>query len=454
MELTPIKKNIELLRNAIQDGNDSFIAEALENLHPADIAEFLDKMPFDDSEYILKVLSDEKAADSLMELDEELRDKLIATFTSKEIAELVIENIDSDDAADVLAELPTKKKEEVISLLEDAEQASDIVDLLNYDYDTAGGLMAKELIMVQKDWHIPRAIREMRKQAEELDEVYTIYVTNRNQQLVGTLSLKKLLFSNSLRSTIEDLFNESELHVAKDTDKAEDVVKMMRKYDLVVLPVVDENNVLLGRITIDDVLDVMHEEAEKDYQMASGISEQVEEDDTVYRLTRARIPWLLIGLVGGICVARVIGIYEEQLQINPKLAFFIPLIAAMGGNVGVQSSAIVVQGLANNTINFLGILPRLSKELVVALVNAAILGSLILAYSLIFDADDPSLAYTVSISLASVIVIAALFGTAIPLLLNRFKVDPALATGPFITTANDILGLIVYFVVARIMYGL
>lgn len=454
MSFTINKQNINVLTSAITDGNDSFIQEQLLDIHPVDIVEFLNRMEANEAEYILKVLEPQKAADVLVELEPDLRDKLVASFTSKEIAEMVIENIDSDDAADVLAELPPIKKEEVISMLGDAEQASDLVDLLNYEYDTAGGLMAKELIKVNEDWTIPVAIREMRRQAADIDEVYTIYVVNYRGQLTGTLSLKKLLFSDALRLSIKDLYKPTDVHSVYSSQSAEDVVKIMKRYDLVVLPVIDENNTLLGRITIDDAMDVMSDEADKDYQMASGISGQVVEDDKVWHITKARIPWLLIGLVGGICVAQVIGLYEEQLQINPTLAFFIPLIAAMGGNVGVQSSAIVVQGLANNTIEIMQILPRLGKELLVALVNAAICGVLLLAYSLIFNPSDPSLGYTVSISLAAVIIIAALFGTAIPLFLNRFKVDPALATGPFITTANDILGLIIYFVVARFMYGL
>jgi magnesium transporter len=448
------KKNLNLLVSSIEDGNDSFIQQKLAELHPVDIGEFLNRMEFDEADYILKVLPPQKAADVLVELDPDLRDKLVSTFTSREIAEMVSDNINSDDAADVLAELPPIKKEEVISLLVDAEQASDLVDLLGYEYDTAGGLMAKELIQVNEEWNVAMAIREMRRQAANLDEVYTIYVVNNKDQLVGTLSLKKLLFSDALRSSIKDLYKKTDVHFVYSSQSAEDVVAIMKKYDLVVLPVVDENHTLLGRITIDDAVDVMKDEAEKDYQMASGISAQVADADSVWVITRARIPWLLIGLIGGICVAQVIGMYEEQLQVNPKLAFFIPLIAAMGGNVGVQSSAIVVQGLANKSIDILQIIPRLGKELLVALINATICATLLLAYSFVFSADDPSLGYTISISLFSVVILAALFGTAIPLFLNKFKIDPALATGPFITTANDIIGLIIYFVVARLMYGL
>lgn len=448
------KKNVNLLVQSIVDGNDTYIKEQLFETHPVDIGEALSRMEIDDAEYILKVLEPQVAADVLVELEPDLRDKLVSSYTSKEIAEMVIENIDSDDAADVLAELPPIKKEEVISLLGNAEQASDLVDLLNYEFDTAGGLMAKELIKVNEEWTIAKALREMRRQAENVDEVFTIYVVNNKGQLLGTLSLKKLLFSDALRSSISDLYKKTDVHFVYSSQSAEDVMDIMKKYDLVVLPVVDEHHTLLGRITIDDALDVMTDEAEKDYQMASGISSQLGEADSVLTVTKARIPWLLIGLFGGICVAQVIGNYEGQLQVNPTLAFFIPLIAAMGGNVGVQSSAIVVQGLANKTIDISSIFPRLGKELKVAFINAIICSTLILAYNFIFNSSDPSLAYTVSISLFAVIIMAALFGSSIPLILNKFKIDPALATGPFITTANDIIGLILYFVIARIMYGL
>lgn len=453
MPFEPKKKNIALIKHAIEEGDDKFIINRFENLHPADVVEFVDKLNFDDAKYVIRLLDNEFAAAVLIELDEDVRDRLIGDLTSKEIAEMVIEHVDSDDAADVLADLPNKKKEEVISLLEDVEQASDIIDLLGYEEDTAGGLMATELIQVQESWTIPKAVREMRKQAEELDEVYTIYVVNEKEQLLGTLSLKKLLFTSSLHNLITDIYNQDELKFAYTSQSSEEVAQIMQKYDMVVLPVVDENMTLLGRITIDDVVDVIREEAEKDYQMASGISEQIEEHDRVWVMTRARLPWLLIGLVGGVLVSQVIGVYEGQLHLYPELAFFIPLIAAMGGNVGVQSSAIVVQGLANNSLDLSDLSSKLTKELSVSLINATVCSFLLFLYNFFF-AQSVELAYTVSISLFTVIIVASLFGTLIPLMLDKFKIDPALATGPFITTTNDIIGLFIYFIVANMMYGI
>lgn len=445
------KENIDRVKEAIANGNDRFLEETFADAHAADVAEFMEHLTAKESQYLLKTFSEESLAEVLVELDEDDREKILTSFTSREIAEL-IENVDSDDAADVLNELSDSKKEEVISLIEDADQASDIIDLLNYEEGTAGSLMGKELIKVNLNWPVTHAIREMRKQADEVGEVYTIYVVDEQDKLVGTLSLKKLLFSTSLKSTISDIYNDRKVRYASVDMHADDIGEIMKKYDLVVLPVVDEQHRLLGRITIDDMVDVMQEESDRNYQMAAGLSDTVESNDRIWILSRARLPWLLIGLVGGILSSKVIGVYEHELQINPQLAFFMPLIAAMGGNAGVQSSAIVVQGLANNTVSLDGIFPRLMKELLVAIINAAICGSVILLYSYL-SGHSWNLGITVVISLISVLIFASLFGTFVPLLLDKFKVDPALATGPFITTTNDILGLTIYFTVGHIMYG-
>ncbi|HKL03360.1 MAG TPA: magnesium transporter, partial [Cryomorphaceae bacterium] len=373
-------------------------------------------------------------------------------LTSKEIAEQVIDLIDSDDAADVIAELPKQKQGEVISHITDAEQQIAVSDLLRYDEDSAGGIMAKELVKVKRNWTIARSIREMRKQAEGVNQVYTIYVVDDNDRLVGKLSLKKLLFSSSsIKTLISDIYTEEELNFVTPDENGEDCAKLMEKYDLVALPVVDEDMTLLGRITIDDVVDLIKEEAERDYQLASGISESVESDDTVWVLTRARLPWLLIGLLGGVLVAQVIGIFEVQLAKVAALMLFVPLIAAMGGNVGVQSSAIVVQGLANKSLDTSGIFVKLFKELAVASLNGLICGGVIFLYGVLF-LDSMALSYTVGTALFAVIIIAAIFGTIVPLLLDKVKIDPALATGPFITTMNDIIGLSVYFLFAKLFF--
>jgi magnesium transporter len=454
MQFELTKEYLDDLSDAIAEGRDTFLQSELEELHPADIAEIFDQLKAPELSYLFKLLEGEKAADVMIELDEDDREKLLSTLTSKEIANRVIDNIDSDDAADLLAELSDKKQAEVIANITDAEQRSDISDLLRYDEDSAGGIMAKELVKVRRSWTIARSIREMRKQAEDIDDVYTIYVTDDEDKFVGTLSLKNLLFSSSsIKTPISDIYSEQPLHYVFPDTSGEDCSNTMEKYDLVVLPVVDHDMTLLGRITIDDVVDLIKEEAERDYQLASGISESVESDDSVWMLTRARLPWLLIGLFGGVLVAKVIGVFEETLAEVAQLMVFVPLIAAMGGNVGVQSSAIVVQGLANKTIGTGSILQKLVKELLVALVNGLICGLVILAYSVLFM-DSLALSYTVGVALFSVVIIAALFGTLVPLVLDKVNIDPALATGPFITTMNDIIGLSVYFIYAKFFFGL
>lgn len=454
MQFELTREYIENLKDAIAEGRDRFLTRELSELHPADIAEIFDQLKAADTHYIFRLIPGEKAADVLIELEEDVREKLLATLTSQEIADQVITNIDSDDAADVINELPQNKQIEVIAHLTDLEQAQDIRDLLKYDEDSAGGLMAKELVKVRSTWTIARSIREMRKQAEDIDEVYTIYVVDDEERLIGTLSLKKLLFSSSsIKSLISDIYTDNQPHYIYADAEEEEVANIMDKYDLIELPVVDLDMKLLGRITIDDVVDFIKEEAEKDYQLASGISERVETSDKSLIMVRARLPWLIIGLVGGVLIAQVIGIFEAQLEQVGALMLFIPLIAAMAGNVGVQSSAIVVQGLASNNFEAGTIFSRLLKELWVAVINGLICGTLILVYNLIFS-DSLALSYTVGISLFTVIIFASLFGTIIPLFLNKIKIDPALATGPFITTANDLIGLTIYFSFAKMFFHL
>jgi len=446
-ELT--KDFIGELKERIENKDQKSIITSITDCHPADIAEILDELEFENACFLFELLEDNIAADVLVELEDDLREELLKIHSPKEIAEEFVDNMDSDDAADIISELPETKKQEVLSHLEDQDLASDIVDLLNYDEDTAGGLMAKELIKVNSNWSVMRCVKEMRRQAEDVELVYTIYVVDDDNVLLGTLSLKRLLLTDS-KAIISNIMKEDIIKVSA-TMNQEEVANTMNKYDLIVLPVVNDMNQLIGRITADDVMDIMKEEAEKDYQMASGISEDVESSDTIWEITRARLPWLLIGMIGGLFGAKVIGIFD--IEKNYQMAFFIPLIAAMGGNVGVQSAAIVVQSLAGGTNTLGNISQRLIKELGVALVNGIICSSIILfaayllGYSLL-------LSITVSIALLSVIIFAALFGTFIPLSLDKYKIDPALATGPFITTINDVLGLFIYFLIGQLILSI
>jgi len=448
-ELT--KQFIAKIRLTIDKQDNKAAKELLDSLHAVDIAELYDELNIEEAKFLYLLLDSDKAADVIAELDEDDKEKFLNAIPGHVIAKQFIDKMDSDDAADVIGVLDEEKQEEVLSHIEDIEQAEDIVDLMTYDEDSAGGLMAKELIKVNENWTLNTCLIEMRKQVDKIDEVYYVYVIDDDEKLKGTVSLKKMLLSDN-RKKIKDIANTEIISVKTETP-SEEVAIIMDKYDLVALPVIDSLGHLLGRITIDDVVDVIKEEAEKDYQMASGISEDIESSDSVWLLTRARIPWLLIGLIGGVLVAKVIGIYEFDLGTYPEMAFFIPLIAAMGGNVGVQSSAIIVQGLANNTLGIGSTYSRLLKELSVATINGITLSVLIFIYNY-FTSPEFALTLTVSIALFSVIIFASLFGTFIPLLLDRLKIDPALATGPFITTLNDIMGLFLYLMIGRILYGI
>ena len=447
-ELT--KEFLQEIIDKIDRQEFELIKTELSELHNVDIAELIEELDEEYGKILFELFEDETSAEILVELDEESREAVLEDLSSQEIAEDLIENLDSDDAADIIADLPSEKKVEVLSHIEDIEHASDIADLLSYPENTAGGLMAKELIKVNEKWAVLRCVREMRKQAEEVDKVYTIYVVDDDDVLLGTLSLKKLLLSPE-KTFIKNIYNEKVFSVKANSDD-EEVANIMEKYDLIVLPVVDDLNRLIGRITIDDVVDVMKEEAMEDYNKASGISEQVDASDNILTLTRARLPWLLIGLMGGIMGAEVIGIFDIE-NTNRKLYFFTPLIAAMGGNVGVQSAAIIVQGLASNNLGMDSIAQRLMKELGVALLNGIICSVLIMIITSLIGYPN-SISFTVSISLMAVIIFAALFGTFIPLVLDKYKIDPALATGPFITTVNDVLGLFIYFMIGKLFLNL
>mgnify|MGYP001422799857 FL=1 len=448
MQFELTKEFISEISNAINKGDSHFIVSHVNELHPADIAEIMDYVNLQEAQYIYELLDEEQAADVLVEIDEDVRDKFLASLSAKEIAES-IENMDSDDATDLIQDLPEKKQEEVLSEIKDESQSSDISDLLAYEEDSAGGIMAKEFVAANSDWTVKEALTMLRKQVEDVDNVYTIYVTNVQSKLLGTLSLKKFLYASD-QTLIKDLYRPDPI-VVNAMVPAEEVASIMEKYELVVIPVVNDLGVLIGRITIDDALEVIKEEAEKDYQMASGISEKVESSDNIWMLSRARLPWLLIGLTGGILGAYVIGGFEDKISEFPVMASFIPLILAMGGNVGVQSSAIIVQSLANNSLEIETIAKKLIKELLVALVNGVICSLIALVFCL-FTENDPLLSLTIGVALISVFLYAGLFGTFIPLILNRYKIDPALATGPFITTTNDVIGLLLYFLIGWALY--
>ena len=450
--MTPFKLTEELLaeiHQLISDKKNADLRLMMKEFHYADIAEIADELDVEEATYLIKLLNSEKTSDILAEMHEDMREAVLNNLTAKEIAG-ELEELDTDDAADIVNELPKEIVQEVISEIEDKEHAKDIVDLLRYDEDTAGGLMAKELVKVNENWNVLTCVKEMRAQAENVTRVHSIYVVDDEDKLKGRLSLKDLL-TTSTKTHIKDVYIPKVDHV-KVNEKAEEVAKIMSKYDLEAIPVVDEIGRLVGRITIDDIVDVIKEEAEKDYQMAAGISQDVEADDSIWELTRARLPWLILGLFGGLGAAAIMGGFEEMISKHAILFFFTPLIAAMAGNVGVQSSAIIVQGLANDDLKG-SISHRLVKEMLLALLNGLILAVLLLVFTWVWKGTFNTAA-AISLSLVVVIVVAGLIGTFIPLFLHKRNIDPAIATGPFITTSNDIFGILIYFWIAKLILGI
>ena len=450
MEFKISKELITQIENLIQQNNIVELETILHEIHFADIAEIMNDLDTSEAIYIFNLLDSEITAEILLELDEEVRETILSTLSAKEIAE-ELDELDTDDAADIIAELPQSKKAQVISELEDVEHAKDIVDLLRYDENTAGGIMAKELVRVNENWNVLTCVKEMRLQAENVTRVHSIYVVDDEDRLKGRLSLKDLL-TTSTKTQISDIYIKKVDYVRVETKDVE-VARIMQKYDLEAIPVVDELGRLVGRVTIDDIIDIIKDEADKDYQLAAGISQDVEADDSILELTKARLPWLVLALFGGFISVKVLGIFEPMMESHRMLLFFTPLIAAMAGNVGVQSSAIVVQGLANNSITG-SLWNRLLKELSLSLLNGSILAGILILGSHFLLGYEFIIGITVSITLLSVIVIASLIGTFIPIVLDKYGVDPALATGPFITTSNDIIGIIIYFTIAKLVLGI
>ncbi|TRX23618.1 magnesium transporter [Flavobacterium franklandianum] len=449
MEFKISKGFFKELKKFIKGKNKKELEVLLNDMHHADIAEILEKLSFKSAIYLFKVLDSEKTAEILLELDEDLREKILNRLSPKEIAE-ELDELETNDAADIIAELSSLKKDQVISELQDEEHAKDIVDLLRYPENTAGGLMHKELVKVNENWNVFICIKQMRIQAENISRVHSIYVVDDEDMLLGRLSLKDLLTTSS-KTPISEVYIKKLNSVIVDTEDVE-VARIMQKYDLEAIPVTDEMGRLVGRITIDDIVDVIKDEATEDYQLAAGISQDVEADDSILELTKARLPWLVLALLGGFVSVKVLGLFGGAMTNHGNLFFFTPLIAAMAGNVGVQSSAIIVQGLANDTLSG-SLFNRLIKEVSLSLLNGVILATILFLGSHFLLNVEIIIGIIVTIALISVIIIASLIGTFVPILLDKFGIDPALATGPFITTSNDICGILIYFTIARLILG-
>lgn len=435
-------QDIERIEALIDEGNTRAIKEELAPLHPADIAELFKSLNLGQSELVFSLIEDkEQKADVLMELDEEDRKQLLEGMDPEQIGHY-IDLLDTDDAVDLIQELDEEDREEVIQNIEDVEQAGDIVDLLQYDEDTAGGLMGTELIQVNENLSMPECLKEMRHQAEDLDDIYNVYVVDDENRLRGVLPLKKMITHPSV-SKIKHVMEANPVSVKADTP-IEDVAIDFEKYDLVAMPVIDSIGRLVGQITVDDVMDEVREQQERDYQLASGISSDVDADDSVWAQTKARLPWLLIGIIGGIVNSIILSGFEAQIAAVTALAFFIPLIGGTGGNVGVQASAIVVQGLANGKLELSEFWSQIWRGVRVALLNALVISGVVLGYTLLTEPGDYALCFAVSCSLFCVVIFATVFGTLVPLTLEKLKVNPALATGPFIQITNDVVGLLIY----------
>lgn len=440
---------IEEVEKLIADDNGEALETLLQEYHFADIAELLEELDTDEATYIVKLLDSEVTSEILIELDDDLRERILDNLTPSEIAD-ELDEMDTDDAADIIAELDDDIQKQVIGHIEDTTHAADIVDLLRYDEDTAGGLMAKELVRVKETWTVAGCVREMRRQAENVTRVHSIYVTDKEGRLKGRLSLKDLLTARE-RAHISEIYIPKVDYVNVHTE-ANEVVRIMQKYDLEAIPVVDDDGILVGRITFDDILDYVKEEAERDYQRAAGISQDVEASDGLFKQTKARLPWLMIGMMGGLGAATIISNFEVILSTYPKLLIFVPLIQATAGNVGVQSSAIIVQGLANDSLRG-HLFARIVRETTVALVNGISIAIIVLFISHFVFYTSYLESLSIGIALITVIILAAIVGNLIPIFLHRRGIDPAVATGPFITTSNDVFGIFTYFLIAKMILG-
>ncbi len=443
-ELT--KEFRDRFQQALDERDGTFVLDSLAEVNPADITALLYEFNSEESKYVLDLLSVEIRSKIVNDLDSDTRKKFLTIYNPQELTEIV-NQLDSDDAADILNELPIKISESIIAGLEPDLKAQ-VIDLLRYDENVAGGLMAKELIKARNNWTVVQCVEEIRKQAENVTTFYAVYVVDDRDTLLGRVSLQKLILTDP-KTIVKDIYDDDVVSVETHQEDTE-VAEIMKKYDLESVPVVNVHGQLVGRITIDDVVDVITEQAEEERQIMSGITEDVEEDDTVWKNTRARLPWLLIGVFGGILSARFMGFFEAELAKITAIAFFVPLIQATGGNVGIQSSSLIVQSLVKPGFVDEGLIKRLSKVFSVALLNGFFLSVLVLATTLLFF-GNPRLSIVVAIALFGVVLFSSFVGTVTPLILNKMGFNPALASGPFITTMSDLLGLTTYFLTIHLL---
>ncbi len=446
------KEYISYIKELIESKDSVLLQENISKLHPADIAELCIELDIEEARFLCRQLDNERAADALTEMDEDIRNELLEELPSEAIAKRFVNYMDTDDAVEIIRDMDEEKQEEVLSHIKDIEQAGDIVDLLQYDEDTAGGLMSTEMVVVNENWSMPECLKEMRSQAEDMDDIYYIYVVDDDERLCGLFPLKKMVTSPSV-SKVKHVMSRKVVSVDVDTP-IDEVTLLIEKYNLVAIPVVDKINRLVGQITVDDIMDEVREQTEHDQQLTAGLTQDIESDDTVFKQTSARLPWLLVGMLGGIGSSLLLNCFDSTLGSHPEMALFIPLLAGMGGNVGTQSSAIVVQGLANNSLDPRRMFHHLAKEMVVAIINATILSLMVYIYNFLIYGGTDIVTLSVPLSLFVVILFASGFGTLVPLVLERIDINPAVATGPFIQIINDISGMTFYMIISMILSNL
>jgi len=428
------------LSELIQSRAFASIKNIFQDLHASDISELLSHLDQDERKYGFSLLETEIASDVILELDEEDREEIIESMEPHEIGDIVDE-MESDDAADLVGELDDEVAEEVLKEL-DEEDSLEVQELLRYDEESAGGIMGLEYTAVIEDDSVQTTIEEIRKTSEEAGSIFYVFVTDRLGVLKGIISVDKLIIAQP-DTLISDIMDRDVVYVETDEDQ-EAVAMMFKKYDVVAMPVVTKSTKkLVGRITIDDIVDIIEEEASEDAALVAGSIDEDVTGTSVFKIVRARVPWLITGLVGEILVALTLSQFEKSIAEILALTFFIPIMTAMGGNSAIQSSSIVIRGLATGKITLLDMGEQLLKELRVALINGLLLSSILFVITF-FWLGDIKICIVIGTSLFFVIFLATFNGALFPLLLRKLNFDPALATGPFVTTTNDALGIIVY----------
>lgn len=451
---------LEALRAAVARKDRDFILSQVHDLFPVDIAHIMNDLSAYEAKEIYELLDEKSAAEVMLELDEVVRENLLETLTSKEIAEEIIENLESDEAADLIAELPDKQQDEVLQHLEDEEQASDIADLLNYDENTAGGLMMKELVTVRDTFSMRECVRQLREHADHIEDIYAVYVVDEDERLLGYIPLKKVLTTN-LRTPIKEVY-ESDIITVKVNMDREEVARIMERYDLVFVPVVDTLGRLVGRITIDDVVDVIRKEETEDVQKMGGMEALTDSymGSSTWEMIRKRAGWLIILFIGESFTATAMSFFEDQIAKAVVLALFVPLIISSGGNTGSQASTLVIRALALGEVSIREWWKIFVKEIKVGVTLGLILGVFgflrVAVWSNFVDIYGPhwlEVAFTVGLSLLGVVVWGNLIGSLFPMILKRLGFDPAVSSAPFVATLVDITGLVMYFTIASIVLG-